>query len=56
MCFKNCSKAQRLLFSNMAPQLNDTFCTSLVNILKATDGTVKIGNMEPGEKMSIRKV
>lgn len=59
MCFKNCSKAQRMerwLFSNLTPQPNDTVCTSFVNIMKATDGNVKINNLEPGEKMSIGKV
>ena len=58
MCFKNCSEAQRvesLLFSNLTPQPNDTVCTSFLNIVKATNGTVKI-SMVPGEKMSVWKV
>lgn len=45
-----------LLFSNLTPRPDDTICTSFGTIMKATDGTFKIDNMEPGEKMSIRKV
>ena len=43
------------LFSNLTLQPNDTICTSFVNIVKATYGTIKI-SVEPGEKMSIWKV
>lgn len=55
--YENCSEAQRMerwLFSNLTPQV--TISTSFVNGMKATDGTVKMRNMEPGEKVSIRKV
>lgn len=57
--YENCSKAQRmerLLFPNLSPQPNDTISPSFVNVMKATDGTVKIDNVEPGEKMSVGKV
>lgn len=57
--YENCSEAQRmerLLFSNLTPQSNDRISTSFVNVMKATDGTVKMRNMEPGEKVSIGKV
>lgn len=55
--YENCSEAQRmerLLFSNLTPQM--TISTSFVNVMKDTDGTVKMRNMEPGEKVSIGKV
>lgn len=58
MCIKNCSKPQkveRLLFSSLTLQPNDSFCISFVNIMKATDGTVKMHNMQSGERMSVGK-
>lgn len=58
MCIENCSKPQkveRLLFSNLTLQPDDSVGTSFVNIMKATDGTVKIDNIQCGEKMSIGK-
>lgn len=57
--YENYSKAQRMerwLFPNLSPQPNDTITPSFVNVMRATDGTVKIDNVEPGEKMSVRKV